>query len=265
MIIKAFGNVLYASSYVLPIVKANDDWLVSRPPNVIQVGMADGGFDFQGDDPAPIAPMIISKTCSLADKDYADIGGMLDTLKDMLTWGKRTLWGLTRDGAHRWTWAKCIEVSAPEKQGQYHELPISIKFSAPEGVWYGETEQSHAIVSGTQTITSVGRVPAVAKFYWSLISGTASITNIHLHNLTTGLGFTYTEPLVAGQVLSVDAGKWQVTKTGDSTPYAHFTPEANYLGWLNLQPGANSLSLTYNMTGSITSDDCHIAWHETYL
>lgn len=67
MIIDRFGAT-YAGAYVLPTLKAEDDWAIERPEVLQRVGGMNGAFDFYGDRNYPIGPLSIRKTFTLTDR-----------------------------------------------------------------------------------------------------------------------------------------------------------------------------------------------------
>ena len=191
----------------------------------------------------------------------------LETLKDQLKAatigiGESKLWGLLRDGTtHRWAWAKCNRLRAPEDYNTRLHLPVELDFLLREGLWYGETQGGQSITqaSATYTLTNSGTQPA--NVVVQVTSSTGTLTSMAVSNAANGDDFTWTGSATVGQLLKVDTGAWLVTKAG-SAAYSGLTYGTGQNNWLRLNPGSNVITVT--IAGS-TAWSGSITWWDTYL
>lgn len=145
MLIARFGTV-WDTAYVLPTLKASDNWVPTRPPVIARVSGVSGAFDYYGDDNFPLSPLDITKTFTLEGSSYSNVETLRVALLDeTIALGRTKLWGLWRDGTtHVWTWAKCISMKAVETAAEKTSLLMNVeaRFQCFTGFWYGESRQS---------------------------------------------------------------------------------------------------------------------------
>jgi hypothetical protein len=170
-----------------------------------------------------------------------------------------------------WSWAKVIEVNVAEKTDNWHQLPASIKFSVPEGLWYAETLSSFNLHGNINLIpfnvTVGGTYPAMPYFDFHFINASpdASYYNIQLRNFTTVHQFDYSQPVEIAETLIINAATYAISHTGETNPYQYLTVPATQLPWFKLQPGVNSCGFDYEWTGTITTSVKYMYWYNTYL
>ncbi|GAG29889.1 unnamed protein product, partial [marine sediment metagenome] len=169
MLIARFGDT-WAGAYVLPVLKASDDWMMSRPEVVARVSGASGEFDYYGDDNFPVAPFTVTKTFTLEGSSYANVETLLNTMRAALIAADRSkLWGLWRDGAtHVWTWGKCLSAKNVEtvSEGTSVLMKVAVKFRCSTAFWFSETLQTRVISinaagSGATSFTVAGNFPSL--------------------------------------------------------------------------------------------------------
>ena len=139
MIIARFGDD-YNTAYSFAQFGAVDDWSYSRPAVYARVGGLPGAFDFYGDANFPLEPFTLKKTFIISGSSagYAGVETAISALQAATISASETrLWGLRRDGGHRWMWAKCTRLNVSNKSGDHHSLSVTLEFLAREGmVWY---------------------------------------------------------------------------------------------------------------------------------
>lgn len=169
MIITKFGDA-YASAYPIPLLKGEHTWQPERPPIVTPVGGAAGVFDYYAAGNFPLAPLTITLRGIYKAASYAALEASDDV--DELNQSRATtialnseskLWGEMRDDTIVWAWAKCIKFKDERKYGQgYTWQNMELIFYLPEGLWYGEEQNSIVATNGIEIetkIITVGNFP----------------------------------------------------------------------------------------------------------
>lgn len=179
---------------------------------------------------------------------------------------ERKLWALERDGAtKRWCYAKCTNAKAAEQVNAVYALPASVEFFAREGLWYGDTLRASGTITeatgSPYVLTNLGTLPAYLQFTL-LAGGVGSLATVVITNTTNSNTFTYTGAVASGNYLFINSAAWVVTNNGTGA-YSGLTYGANQQNWMQLEPGANSL--TVSTTGTTASWFLDIAWYDTYL
>jgi hypothetical protein len=164
--------------------------------------------------------------------------------------GESKLWAALRDGTtHRWAWAKCNRLRAPEDYTTKMHLPIELEFYCREGIWYGETQGGCSVAQNINdegyTLVNSGTLPA--NLVVQVTSATGTLTSMVVTNTTNGDDFTWTGSATVGQLLKVDTGAWSVTKAGVGA-YSGLTYGTGQNNWLSLSPGSNVITIA--ITGS---------------
>jgi hypothetical protein len=292
MIIARFGAT-WDTAYNFGAAKGSDDWAAERPAVVQRVGGSSGAFDFYQDKNYPVAPLVVKKTWDLYptatitpvgggiygtgdlygigqvwgtgtsyNQSYADLDGALDALHlSTISRGRSKLWGLLRDGSRRWAWAKCTGLRTAENYQQKFHLNVETSFMCPEGLWYGEEEQTQMFANQTLprtfTLTNSGTIPAPLHVGANkLITG--SLTSLSLTNNTNGMSWSISGISVAhgnGPNIIIDSGSYTCDQ------YDHLTLPAGQQVFMQLEPGDNSL--TY--TASSSASAAEFRWFDTYL
>lgn len=277
MRIARFGDT-YAAGYTFSTTLMDDNWQSARPPIAQAVSGANGVFDYYGSNPYPIAPVLANKKFAITGTSHADLEDSLITLRAAtIATDRSKLWWLDRDGSTKyWAWAKCTRLRAVDtykERGQWVKL-VDIDFYMPEGVWYGETENSDSDTEpaafGSRTVTNSGNYNALVKTTVTL--GTTGGSGNGVINTTVGNhGWEYDS--VGTNPLIVDARTYTVTEGGvdgysefglndGSAPWAADAPTIDHVAWLWLQPGSNTLK-TYTVSG--TGATFKFEWWDTYV
>jgi len=261
MLIARFGPA-WVSAVEMPTSEANDDWVSISPPVAAQAGSSGGMFDFAGDRPYPLQPITIAKTFMVTSTNWATVESYVDSYKRFMSEGRDKLWGLCRDNSHRWAWAKCIEVNGSEKLKQFLTFPVSMKFYLPEGVWYGENQQSITrTTTGYSGFTvSNGSWFAYPVFTLSVLTGT--MTSFTLRELGNRWTLTYTHNVAAAQQVILNAATHSCTQTGTPNAYQYLTVPVGQFPWMWIVPGGQSFNLS--VSGSCTFSATLTHWL-TYL
>ncbi|CAG0959154.1 hypothetical protein PLCT2_00653 [Planctomycetaceae bacterium] len=196
---------------------------------------------------------------------YQNIESELDVLKAAtIAAGESKLWGLLRDGTYRWAWAKCTSLRPPERYTEKLALPVELEFMLREGLWYGATQHTHTVNTQDSgydfTLNNAGNHPAMVRVL--IDNGDVTVmTSFKLKNHTNGLEWTYDNVPLLHDII-VDAGAYSVTDNG-ADAYSHLTVGAGQVVWMQLEPGNNSLEITY--TGSPDLYTMFVYWDDTYL
>lgn len=205
--------------------------------------------------------------------------------------GKRDrLYRRTSQGDIHWQYARLVEVTAQRnfEQTKYRFIQdLDLRFITQEafwrgdlgGVWYLDSgeylDSGLAFDSGeihnldgspkaiTITIgTDTGRGPSRALRI-RVTAGSAPITTITIAR-AGGESLTFGASIAAGDVLLIDTGTMQVTNDGvDSYDDLTLSPTADLASWFALEPGSNSLTVTYTGggTGSTIDFNYYEAWY----
>lgn len=267
MKIAAFGST-YAGAYVFPTYKAADDLTTERPSSLQRVGSTSGAFDFLGSTANPIMPLTVRKSFEIVASTYAGVETALNTARaSLLAADESKLWALMRDGSKRWTYAKVTAFSAPESVGTRQTIPVSVEFACREGLWYGETANTQAIVGTTvYTVTNAGNATAPLKI-------TAAISSVNMTSVRFDVDYgsiaplyrvTYGGTVVPGTSLVIDSGAYSVTNNG-AADYANLTV-ASTAGdyWLALKPGSSDLHISA-ITHPAGTRTVTAEWYDTWV
>ena len=261
MLIARFGPT-WAGAIVLPATEASDDWPNSTLPTVVQAGGAGGAFDFSGDKPYPLQPITVSKTLVATSSTWAAIEPLVDIYKGLVGYGRDKLWGLCRDGSHRWAWAKCIEVNASEKPKQFHTYPVTMKFYLPEGVWYAENPTSHIFYHTAPVTTLNGNWFAYPVFTIAVTVGTMNAFT--LSDVGGRWSLTYTHNITAAHSVVVNSAALSCVHTGVTNAYQYLTIPVGQFPWAWIIPTTMAIQLSIVYGGSLTYT-CTINYYATYL
>lgn len=176
---------------------------------------------------------------------WANLDTALDALRTAtIARGETKLWALMRDGTYRWTWAKCVQIKAPERVGQINHAPVALKFQARTGLWYGETLHQVAIAGALTEMTNLGNYIAPVTVRMAAIS--APVTYFEFRNGDGVNGIAYNGSVAAGTTCVVDSGAYSVKNNGVGE-YANLTTQGDWY-WLYLNPGDDGI-YNWGITG----------------
>jgi len=170
---------------------------------------------------------------------WADLGTALDALRTAtIARGETKLWALMRDGTYRWTWAKCVQIKAPERVGQINHAPVSLKFVARTGLWYGETLHQVTASGGPLTaMTNAGNY--IAPVTVRLTGVGTPCTGFNLRNGDGVNGITFAGTIAVGQTCVVDSLAYSIKNNGVGA-FSNLTTVGDWY-WLYLNPGNDGL------------------------
>jgi hypothetical protein len=288
LIIRRFGDTWH-SAFVLSDVKSQDDFAVSRPAVLTQVGGASGAFDHWSDDNFPLAPATPGKQLSLTADLYRSISDNLEDLKTATVGaGRSKLWREYRDGLTRqWAWAKCTDLSFRDVAGdEYMFKPATLRFSLPEALWYGEvahTISDFSLVGQGNpylfNIANFGNTPAMLYAFITNDPGGDYLGMIQFTNSTNGYAWRLEfAPEVAPKAILVDSGAYScrygntydpLTLAQDGYAVLSDSTDTLMLPWMQLEPGVNEMEFEYDMVhpelpvGGVPV--VNFRWYDTYL
>ena len=251
MIIAGFGATV-GTMYTFPTSMMEDDHAATRPPIVQTLPMTGGVRDVRGNARNPRAAQLIGKSFIVAQytDPWVTLGTALDALRAAtIAIGKTKLWALMRDGTYRWTWAKCVYFRAPEKVGQIHHCPVSLKFKVADSVWYSEAAHTGALVAWSNALTNAGNVATPVKV--SLMAVTAACTAFEFRNSDGVNRVSFAGSVVAGKVFVIDSLK-RSAKNDGTAAYAGMTIVGSG-AWLSLPAGVSGITWQSSAGGAPTA------------
>jgi len=248
----------------------------------VRIAGMDGGFDVYRSGAAPVAVGDITLRFTLAQETQAGMTALRDAVDTMTSWGKRKLWMQPSSEASpkRWAWARVSSQGMSQKLDEHTDLlqPVDLHFQLAEPVWYaqpsgwylddgylldagltfgGPRASSSSISSGsTLSATNNGSTPVMAKLTFKAGAQTASQISAYVTNEYGNMacGFLWEGALAANENLVVNGFERSVLHdavTGITSGYSSFTRLAG-TGFIVLQPGANTITVTGTFSGNIT-------------
>ncbi len=196
--------------------------------------------------------------------------------------GKREkLYRRMPNGTIHWQYAKLVEVSAETsfEQRRYRKIQdVNLKFVTQDYAWRGSfvtpgglfLDSGLFLDTGLLLDTGLGHTLGTSPDSYVVTCGTASdpgraaITALKIRvdagdvpmsgvtiGRTGGESLEYGGSIQVGGALEIDCGTMQVSCTGDSGAYDKlvFAPTADMGAWFSLQPGDNSITVTYTGGG----------------
>ena len=270
MRIARFGDT-YAGAYQFSDIGGSDEFASSRPVVAKSVALADGVYDFFGEDRFPLGAQVLPKKLEIVSSTFAGIDPLLSALKAAtIGRGRTKLWRIWRDGATiQWCWAKCTDLRHGEVAGDnYFKMPVDLAFFNAAGKWYGTTEND-VIAEGPWpsgqvafSVVSYGETPALAR----LTSGVFDpVDDILYENLTTGQYCKITDGAGSNGTWIINSAAYSVYLDDGSPP---MTPQYSLLEWnretfFELAPGTNNVRITVGGAQDIYFH--HLYWYDTYL
>lgn len=189
-----------------------------------------------------------------------------------------------------WKYARLVQVNASRDfdQAKFKLIQdVDLRFEAQEAFWHGtavgwtldsgyyfdaglslDTGNSQTLVTSPKTFTltlgsasDAGRAPTRA-IIMTINPGNATMSNITITR-TGGESILFSGSLAAGELLVIDTGSMQVTKSGvDAYSSLTFTPTADLATWFSLMPGANAMSVSW--TGGGTGAEIDFVYTECW-
>jgi hypothetical protein len=199
------------------------------------------------------------------------------------------LYGRTPIGTRVWTQAELSDVQVVRQPRDvfrfrhYVALDVDTEFILNTPAWYAESPASILgvdlfddddedlatvgaegdAIGGTSTffLTSTGNLPST-RVVFTITSGTGTITDAIITNVTTGHVLMWTGTLGPGEALVINAGNERVRVDG-VLDWSGLTEPPDKERWFEIVPGDNAM--TVDLTDSATDDSSTIAvsWDPT--
>lgn len=198
----------------------------------------------------------------------------------------------TKSGLIHWMYGRLTEISAERsyEKTKFNKIQdLSLRFVLQEAAWRGiyhigwtldsgiylddayafDTEDTHSLASSPDAyVISVGSSSdygraAVKNMIITVDAGNAEMSNITIAR-TGGESLVYAGAIPSGGSLVINTGTMQVTCTGVSNAYNNmtFSPTADMAAWFTLQPGDNTITVTY--TGGGTGKAISVLFSEAW-
>jgi len=288
MRIARFGDT-YAAAYTFGAALMDDNWQSDRPPVAQAVSGASGAFDYYGSNNYPIMPVTANKKFAITGTSSADLEDSLITLRAAtIATDRSKLWWLDRDDSTKyWSWAKCTRLRAVDtykEKGRWVKL-VDIDFYMPEGIWYGETqntENDSISIGGAYTgdatiaVTNSGNISALVYITLQpanvgMIQAAARVKT----GATAVSQWNFTGGVSDGTYLVVDARTYICTNAsadaysglavGDATLID--ATDVDQVAWLWIPTGSYDLYIKVegDTGGSTESVTYTIYWWHTYV
>lgn len=236
---------------VFPTALAEDD--LGGQAHQAFVDLPEGAvFDALGSERALFSRKTVSmRRLVTTQNDYETLRGLV---------GKRDqLWRQADDTTLHWTYARCTRVDSGRVVENYNYVELSLHFEIMGRSWFGETQQSVTGTwsSGSHNLTpnNQGNAPVLPIVEFSNgANNSAQITG-------NGADWTY-DPAPAGATIVIDCAALSV-KQGSTDKYNNFTINSPHAldGWLILDPGSNTITITQGAGNLQTT----IKWYDAYI
>jgi hypothetical protein len=206
--------------------------------------------------------------------------------------GKRDLLYRKTVGSNltHWKYARLVQVNAARDydQAKFKRIQdVDLRFQSQDVFWNGtavgwrldtgslldagltlDTGNSQTLSTSPKTFTltlgsasDAGRAPTRA-IIMTINPGNAPMSNITIAR-TGGESILFSGALAAGEILVIDTGSMQVTKSGvDAYSSMTFSPTADLATWFSLLPGANAMSVSW--TGGGTGAEIDFVYAEAW-
>jgi len=220
-----------------------------------------GAFDVEnGERRLPVIRRIRHQGLYVGSDDL-DLQIKIDAIKAKLGTVDQ-LWRQRHDGVEQWLPARLLsvrhEVAVDEHFARLADMQID--FAAIGAVWRADTQTSISSPLGmglTTVAVANGGAETVDDAIIHIVA-TSAISNV---DIRLGSAHLIYGALVSGDNLAIDCGRLTVTVNG-SDAYANFSPGTDHGidGWLQFEPGSNSLEITIDGTANLT-----VQFYEQYI
>lgn len=206
--------------------------------------------------------------------------------------GKRDLLYRKTVGSNltHWKYARLVQVNAVRDydQAKFRRIQdVDLRFEAQDVFWNGtavgwrldtgyflddglsfDSGHTESLATSPETFTltlgsasDAGRAPTRA-IVMTINPGNAPMSNITIAR-TGGESILFSGSLAAGELLVIDTGSMQVTKSGvDAYSSMTFSPTADLATWFSLLPGDNAMSVSW--TGGGTGAEIDFVYAEAW-
>lgn len=163
-------------------------------------------------------------------------------------------------------------------------IPVTLLFEAYDPLWYSVSQHTISLGAGTDTFGFVVPIAFTGNPLVFVIGNPASgagvlvnqgniysypvftfsgpCTNYQIRNAQTGQSFLITQPLFSGDTLVVDTKAGTLTYTPNGgTPTPVYSAFAGAKQWVQLAPGANTLTFTRD---NANTQQCTVSWFDVW-
>jgi len=255
----------YDGAFTYTFPRYEHEWASSQDLRVAWERVAGGSYayDMQGLLSAPKDPAEETVQFVIAGDSGTAVDQQLNTLRSILyRAGRGRLWSQDSAGARYWAWARANNLADFELRKQnFRYVPVSVSFVRLSD-WYGAVEQ---VVSATVTTTPAEVIvnnpgPGVVQNATITLkaNGANGYVSPRVDNNTTGEWFQIARTAANGNhQLRVDTGRYTVDASTDNgaswtSAYDSFTQGGLSVGFMRLEAGANTLTITNTNTPNLT-------------
>ena len=260
-------------TYVFPLYNKRDLVSTGDTGGTLLRLPGGGAYDAYGTDNAPEGIREVSTEFEIIESTTTAVQTARDQIRSRA--GKwRRLWAHFPDGTDRWTWARLSKVKMERRPTYLFYQPVGLTFEVKDPGWNGRGSGAEWYLDAGQyldaglyldyddTITLDGSPKTTTITNGGNRTVTAVVLSIRAAgNPISGIRFvcgscdwTFSGSVAAGKVLTIDTGTRSIRNDGIDA-YSLFALNAGHTvaDWLQLAPGANSVTITYTCAGAATA------------
>ena len=260
-------------TYVFPLFNKHDIVSTGDTGGTLLRLPGGGAYDAYGTDPAPEGIREVSTEFEIIESTITAVQTARDQIRARAgLW--RKLWAHYPDGSDRWAWARMSKVKMERRRDYLFYQPVGWTFEIKDPGWNGTGHGAAWYLDAGQyldaglyldmdnTITLDGSPKSATITNGGNRTVTATIVPFTAAgNAISGIRFvcgscdwTFSGSVSAGKTLTIDTGTRSVRNDG-ADAYSLFTLNAGHTvaDWLQLAPGANSVTITYTCAGAATA------------
>lgn len=246
------------------------------------VELRDGAFDQDGQ-ALVLRSVTIRRSFKITSSLYATVNSLMQTFAK----GRLVLKALPRDeSTYLQTFAKVFKVSRPRRVGDINYQAVDVTFVQDYPFWMATADEPKYLDNGevldagwnldgnqttfvlnaatvTGTITNGGIVPIRKGRLHIVPRSGASFTGFTITNTTNGMSFTYAGTVANPDILEIDFLSLSAKKSYTTNVYANVTISSGQMDWMQLEVGANAISIA--VTGRSGTTDLYWQWSKHYL
>ncbi len=260
-------------TYVFPLFNKRDLVSTGDTGGTLLRLPGGGAYDAYGTDDAPEGIREVSTEFEIIETTTAAVQTQRDMIRSRA--GKwRRLWAHFPDGTDRWAWARLSKVKMERRPQYLFYQPVGLTFEIKDPGWngighgaawyldsglyldaglyldYDDTITLDASPKST-TITNGGNRTVTA----TILTFTAAGNAVSAITVVCGsCSWTFSGSVAPGKILTIDTGTRSIRNDG-ADAYSLFALNAGHTvaDWLQLDPGANSATITYTCAGAATA------------
>jgi len=264
MRLTAFGD------YDLPQFNKLDTISLGEASGSVAPIIGNGAYDTYGTADAPERALVVSTAFEIVETSATAVQTKRDALRALV--GKRDrLWARFPDASLRFAWARLARLRMERNYEHVHYQPVAMDFEIVTPGWRGGLAWSlddgelldtgllldhrggtwTPAASADSTIVTTDGNRMVRDALFVVVAGSDSISQIRVQ--VGSCDWTWKSTVPAGKALLINSGTKSVTLDG-ADAYTYMTLNAGHTvaDWLQLQPGNNTVTLSYtgNASGS---------------